>query len=396
MTAEREFAGFVLPFTTGIFLATGPALIRMTYFPVLCTASLTATAVLLMFMMHPCRREFSVWVPWIMLAGLGLAAGTFSGLTSLIMDLGSCESSLSVRAAGFGRRLGEHIDSVPFGNSDTNSLLKALLTGERNDIPRSVTEAFRDSGAAHILSLSGFHLGIVYAIARWSLSGLGNTAWAARLRSALIVVFCGFYTLATGAGPSIVRAFLFIFLGEVSRLTHRSRSTGTLLLSALLIQLIMDPSSIRSFSFQLSYAAMACIAWIYPRLRDFWPDSPHNDSSSRQHPTVGICDSWALRRVWSTGSAVIAGSLRWIWNSATMSIACQLPTAPLAFFYFGTFPRYFLLTNLLALPLTGLLIPVGLITIILSGLGLCPAFLLTATDLLASTLTSCLEIIAGM
>ncbi len=365
MTAERGFAGFVLPFTAGVFLATGPALIRTAYFPVFCTASMVVTALLLIFMMHPYRHELSVRSIWIMLCSLGMATGIFAGLTSLMMNLSSCESTISSWAAGFGHRLGDYIDSVPFGNSETNALLKALLTGERNDIPRSVTEAFRDSGAAHILSLSGFHLGIVYAIVRWSLSGLGNTVWTTRLRSVLTVAFCGFYTLATGAGPSIIRAFLFIFLGEVSRLTHRHRSTGTLLLSALLLQLTMNPSSIRSVSFQLSYAAMAGIAWIYPWLRSFWPDG-------------------------------LRGPLCRVWNSAAMSIACQLPTAPLAFFYFGTFPRHFLITNLLALPLTGLLIPLGLASIILSVLGLCPAFLLTATDLLVSVLTSCLEIIAGM
>ncbi len=370
MTAEREFAGFVLPFATGIFLATGPALIRITYFPALCTAALMVTALLLMFMMHPYRHHAQAWLTWAMTALLGLSAGAFAGLTSLIMDVSSY-SAFGSWAAGTGVRLGDFIDGIPFADPQTNAMLKALITGERNDIPKSVADAFRDSGAAHILSLSGFHLGIVYGIVRWSLSGLGNGAQASRLRSFLIVLTCGFYTLATGAGPSIVRAFLFILLGETARIFHRRRTTAALLLASLLIQLVLSPSSIRSVSFQLSYAAMAGIAWIYPRLRDFWPGNPFDDRPFTR-------------------------AVRWIWNSAALSISCQLTTGPLAWFYFGSFPQYFLLTNLIALPLTSLLIPVGLTAIALSGLGLCPPLLLHATDLLVSWLTFSLEVIANM
>ncbi len=370
MTAEREFAGFVLPFMTGIFLATGPALIRTTYFPVLCTASLSVTALLLMSMLNPSVRRADGRLLWALAGFLGLSSGVFAGLTSLIMDISSY-STFGVRAAGFGSRLGDFIDGMPFGAAETNALLKALITGERNDIPREVAEAFRDSGAAHILSLSGFHLGIVYGIVRYSLSSIGNSPEVSRLRSVLTVLLCGSYTLATGAGPSIVRAFLFILLGETATILHRRRTTSGLLLASLLIQLTLAPSSIRSVSFQLSYAAMAGIAWIYPRLRGLWPGNLFND-----RPFIR--------------------GVRRIWNSAALSIACQLATGPLAWFYFESFPQYFLLTNLLALPLTSLLIPVGLAAVALSALGLCPALLLQATDLLASALTFSLDVIAGM
>ncbi len=371
MTAEREFAGFVLPFAAGIFLATGPALIRLTYYPSLVTASLMLTAALLIFMMHPYRRSAAGWIPWASMALLGLSAGVFAGLTSSMLEISSCESSFGAWAAGFGHRLGESIDSIAFRDPDTNALIKALITGERNDIPKSVNDAFRDSGASHILSLSGFHLGIVYAIVRYSLSGFGNTIRASRFRSCLIILLCGFYTLATGAGPSIVRSFLFILLGETAFMLHRRRSTGTLLFAAMLIQLAFSPSSVRSVSFQLSYAAMAGIAYIYPWLRDFWPGNPEDDRAF----TKGV---------------------RWIWNSAAMSIACQITTGPLAYHYFDCFPRYFLLTNLIALPLTSLIIPFGIAVTVLNAAGICPEIMLKATETLVEALSAALEIIAGM
>ncbi len=371
MTAERDMAGFALPFSAGIFLTAGMGLINMTYFHAASSVSFAVTSVLLLILMHPVHRRFGGTWTWVIIAVLGMSAGAFIGSASGLMEISSDGSGLVSWASGFGHRLGAFIDAVPFGDGQTNALLKALITGERTGIAQSVTDAFRESGASHILSLSGFHLGIIYGIVTWALSGLGNGLRTTRIRSFSVIAVCGLYTLATGAGPSIVRAFLFILLGEAARLTHRHRSTGSILLSAMLIQLVLDPGSVRSVSFQLSYAAMAGIAWIYPWFRDLWPGRPQEDR-------------------------IITKGMRWIWNSASMSIACQLTTGPLAYFYFESFPLYFLLTNLIALPLTSILIPVGLVALVLSGFGICPQLLLDGTDLLARTLTASLEVIAGM
>ena len=88
--------------------------------------------------------------------------------------------------------------------------------------------------------------------------------------------------------------------------------------------------------------------------------------------------------------------MRWIWNSLALSISCQITTGPLAYMYFGTFPQHFLLTNLIALPLTGVLIPSALLTLCLSCLGCCPAWLAAITDFLAQTTIHSLHIISTM
>ncbi len=371
MKVERDFAGFVLPFAAGIFFATGFGIISISHVSAACSVSFTLLSAVLLAMLRPERKQYGWIAGWTMLILIGLAAGAFAGFSSSAMLTSSTESAFGAWAAGFGHRLGTAIDAVPFANHETNAIIKALVTGERNGIPRSVTEAFRDSGASHILSLSGFHLGIIFGIVKCSLSIIGNKPEAVRTRSAVIILLCGFYTLATGAGPSIVRAFLFILLGESARIMHRKQTTATLLMSSLLIQLVLAPSSIRSVSFQLSYAAMAGIAYIYPWLRKFWPGRPSDDRPFTR-------------------------AVRWIWNSAALSISCQITTGPLAWLYFGSFPQHFLLTNLIALPLTGLIIPLGIAALVLSALGICPDILLQATDQLVSALTTALEIIAGM
>jgi hypothetical protein len=79
-----------------------------------------------------------------------------------------------------------------------------------------------------------------------------------------------------------------------------------------------------------------------------------------------------------------------------LSIACQITTGPLAYAYFGTFPMHFMFTNLLSLPLTGLLIPCALLTVVLSTLGCCPQILTQATEWLVSTLVWMLKVISTM
>ena len=375
MDVEREIAGIALPFTIG-------AVITVCTVKSFCAGG---------FVIH----ELAFAACFVSLCGLllrkRLSLGDGAVRTLLILSLCSCGalsgavsayhipfadcSSVEEYAIGFGIRMQNIIDSIPFSSAQTNALLKALLTGERSTLSPELTEAFRDSGASHILALSGLHLGIIYGIFSKVLFFMGNSMAGRRMRSAVIVSLCGFYTLATGAGPSIVRAFIFIFLGEAARMTGRLHSLRQLLMASLLIQVIIDPLSVRSVSFQLSYAAMAGIAFIYPWLRDFWPSGEAGDDSC--------------------GRALVR-SMRWIWNSAALSISCQLATGPVAYLYFGTFPQHFLLTNLISLPLTGIIIPCALACLGLSGLGWCPTFVVSVTEWLVSLLTWSLEVIASM
>lgn len=375
MDVEREIAGIALPFTIG-------AVITVCTVKSFCSGG---------FVVH----ELAFAACFVSLCGLllrkSLSLGDGAVRTLLILSACSCGalsgavsayhipfadcSSVEEYAIGFGLRMQNIIDSIPFSSDRTNALLKALLTGERSTLSPELAEAFRDSGASHILALSGLHLGIIYGIFSKVLFFTGNSVAGRRMRSAGIVILCGFYTLATGAGPSIVRAFIFILLGEAARMTGRLHSLRQLLMASLLIQVIIDPLSVRSVSFQLSYAAMAGIAFIYPWLRDFWPSGEAGDDSY--------------------GRALVR-SMRWVWNSAALSISCQLATGPLAYLYFGTFPQHFLLTNLISLPLTGFIIPCALVCLGLSGLGWCPTFVVSVIEWLTSLLTWSLEVIASM
>ena len=87
---------------------------------------------------------------------------------------------------------------------------------------------------------------------------------------------------------------------------------------------------------------------------------------------------------------------RWIWNSAAMSIACQITTGPIAYIYFGTFPSQFILTNLIALPLTGLIIPMTLLTLAANQSGICIRMLTDCTEWLVTALCESLSLLSTM
>lgn len=290
-----------------------------------------------------------------------------AGLADALSDRGSdglsSTASLSKVCIWFKGK----IDSLQLGNRENNALLKALLTGDRSGLSAQTVGAFRDSGASHILALSGLHLGIIYAVVTKTFCILGNSPTARKIRSALTIVACGGYCLMVGAAPSISRAFLFIFLREAARMSGRSASLRDILWGSFIIQVAIDATAVRSLSFQLSYLAIGGIAYLYPAMSGMWPsDSPKHSP------------------------------LRWVWNSVCLSVSCQLTTGPLAFLRFGSVPKYFIMTNLLSIPLTGVLIPAALLTTLLDSAGLCPPFLLQATAHLASLLRQILEIIATM
>lgn len=299
------------------------------------------------------------------LLGTFLLLGVFCALNAALPGA-DIPGRLTLLAAGAAERLRAFIGSLPFPSEETAPLLQALLTGDRSGLSPGTVAAFRGSGASHILALSGLHMGMLYIIFDSLTRPLGGSRPARIARFVIILGGAGFFTLMTGAGPSITRAFLFIGLNETLRLLNRPRKATRVFCVALLIQLVLNPGVISSLGFQLSYLAMAGIFLLYPVLERFYPE----------------------------GSAY--NPLRWMWKAAAMSISCQVFTAPLVWLRFHTFPKWFLLTNLLAIPVTTLTVWSAVIVLALAAAGLCPQILLDITDGLCRLLTGTLEIIASM
>ena len=356
----KSIASLSLFFTAGV--VTGTVLLPGTSF--LLPAILLPVAALPVFLKEKLLRwREEISLPLIL--GAFLLLGFFCA-RSATLPLADAPTGLEQMAARAAERLRAFIDGIPFRDDGTAPLLKALLTGDRSGLSAHTVATFRGSGASHLLALSGLHMGILYLLFDWLTRPAGHSPSSRILRFVLLVAGTGFFTLMTGATPSIVRAFLFITINELLRLLRRPREAVGVFCLALLVQLAWDPSVIGSTGFQLSYLAMAGIFLVYPVLERWYP------RGSRYNP------------------------LRWLWNSAALGISCQLFTAPLVWLRFHSFPKYFLLTNLLALPLTSILMTVSVCTLALEALGLHLQPLITATDGLSRLLLWVLETICAL
>lgn len=361
MKEERGIAGVAFPYVAGIVAAVCSGTSYGGVSAGSICISLYATIVFALLASSGWER---LYIPAL------FACGILTGLTGIETSVSSLGISGKLNEV-FAGSMDRAIDRIRFSDRETAAIMKALLTGGKDDMPEDTIEAFRASGASHILALSGFHLGIIYLMVRRMLFFIGNSRSGRIIRSVACIMICFTYTLATGAGPSIVRALIFIIIGESATLSHRYRSTGSILMTAAMIQLTISPLSIQSVGFQLSYSAMAGIAFIYPWISSLWKEEKGNT-----HPVMK--------------------PVRWIWNSIAISLSCQLTTGPLAYLYFHTFPQHFLLTNLIAIPLTTMIIPLSLGTLFCSLCGLDFHILTRATEGLITALSDALHIIASM
>ncbi len=375
-------------------------------------ALLPLTFILLIFSIVSLKRG-KAWTVPALIAAIMLGSA-FCALADGLSDIVTPSWSGRLSAAGPVRRCaagaGALIDGIPFADRENNALIRALLLGDRSCLSRETVASFRDSGAAHILALSGLHLGIVCLFISRLLKILGNSITAGRLRAALTLAATAFYLILTGAGASICRAYLFILMGECARLCNRKNDLRTILWSSFVCQTALDPSAISSVSFQLSYAAIAGIAYISPLLNRMYDsftaffDSGAKTSSSAPSGAPGPASSPALTGIAAdTGPAGPRPSVRGrkllsgrIWESAAVSLSCQVTTAPLAWYHFRTFPLYFLIANLLALPAVGLVIPLSLAVLLLSAAGFCPDFLIAADEALLDYLRWVLRTVAAI
>ena len=233
-------------------------------------------------------------------------------------------------------------------SSDELATVGALTLGYKEGLDKELKRHFQASGAAHVLAVSGLHTGIIYGIMLWLLTLGGrirpryeNQAGRIVVSAVIIAVMWG-YAWLTGMTPSVVRAVLMLTLVEIGRGFYRkSFSINTIAAAAVLI-LLVRPKDLWSVSFQLSFAATFAIVIVAREVGEIIP----------YH---------RLRRTFS------GRILNWIIGIFVVSIAAQLGTLPVTMFYFGQISNYFLLTNLIVLPLATLLVPCGLISIALGG-----------------------------
>lgn len=213
-------------------------------------------------------------------------------------------------------------------DQEIGGLAVAMLLGDRSGLNREMRNDFSQAGLAHILAISGLHVGILFVFLSRLLGFLAVSPTGSKVRTLLVVLLLVMYALLTGGSPAVCRAVMMLSMMELGKMLFRSRNSLNLLAVSALVQLVIDPMLIFNIGFQLSYAAVAGILTLGPRIER---------QAGKAFPGLGRKTKGAL----------------------AVCLAAQLCTAPLIAFHFHQFPTYFLLSNLLLLPVVSLTVVIG-------------------------------------
>ncbi|WP_250149175.1 ComEC/Rec2 family competence protein [Flagellimonas sp. 389] len=270
-------------------------------------------------------------------------------------------TTLKGLAANLRERIIIKLKQENFGK-DELGVIQALLLGQRNDISEETYNSYIDAGAVHILAVSGLHVGILLLLLQFLLSPLERIPKGKTLKLVLIVVLLWSYAFIAGLSPSIVRAVtMFSFFAYAMYLNRPTNSFNIVALSMFFI-LLFKPLFLFQVGFQMSYAAVFAIVWIYPKLQRFW--FPHN---------------YIARK---------------IWQLISVSVAAQLGVLPISLFYFHQFPALFFVSNLLIVPFLGLILGLGILVIALSLLDRLPNFMVQSYDAIITVMNAIIDWVA--
>jgi competence protein ComEC len=228
------------------------------------------------------------------------------------------------------------------GGRDTPAaaLLGCLLLGDRSGLDDAVTVAFRDSGTAHLLSVSGLHVVLLAAAGRALAQRVVPRRVRRRLGLASLVVLLAVYSALCRFETPVVRAALFLTIAETARAAGRRPSPLDTLAAAAALVVAADPAQVLDTSFQLSFAAVAGLALLTRGFR------------------AALFPSLVLLRKFP--GAVSPRRLRLteaFARATSTSLAASAGTAPIVAGVFGRLQPAAPLSNLAAVPLAAFLVP---------------------------------------
>jgi len=247
---------------------------------------------------------------------------------------------------------------------DEFAVVSALLFGYTEYLNEDLMQEYSGSGAMHLLSVSGLHVGIIYVAIKYLLSFLNVFKHGKLLKAIFTVLFIWIYAAVTGFSPSVLRAgTMFTFLAIGQSLGRNTNIYNTLAGSAFVL-LCYDPYLITQIGFQLSYLAVIAIVALQP----------------------------PMYKLFTFKNKIID----WLWALTTVSITAQLVTGPIAMYYFDQFPNYFLITNLIVVPLSTMIIYLAMATLGLAAIPIVGEYLGKAVAYLVYAMNHSVRFIEGL
>ncbi len=211
--------------------------------------------------------------------------------------------------------------------NNEHAVLSALVWGYTGELNDEIYTTYSATGAMHILSVSGLHVGIVYLALVSLLRFFKRVKYYHILNVIIIILGVWLYAVISGMSPSVLRAATMLSFVEFGISLKRKSSTLNSLALAAFILLVYDPFQLFDVGFQLSFLALLGILLFYSKI-------------------YGLLISRFK-------------AVDWVSQLIAVSIAAQLGTLPLCLLYFHQFPNYFLLTNIAVIPLSTIILYMG-------------------------------------
>lgn len=221
-------------------------------------------------------------------------------------------------------------------DAKTQAILNALLFGQRILLDGETIAAYSNAGVIHILAISGLHVGIFFLILNFLLQPLKRVRKGKIIKLFLILAFLWSFAFISGLSASVTRAVIMFSILSIGKHYNQQNNTlNTIAFSALLL-LCYNPNYIFDVGFQLSYAAVISIVVLNPFFKLFY----------------------------FTKNKIAKYSL----DIILVSLAAQIGVLPLSIYYFHQFPVLFLVANIVVIPLTTIILFIGLATLAITPL----------------------------
>ncbi|MCW3462223.1 ComEC/Rec2 family competence protein [Chitinophaga nivalis] len=246
------------------------------------------------------------------------------------------------------------------GSGPEAGMAEALLIGYRRDLEKEIVQSYSNTGIVHVIAISGMHLALLYGSLLWLLQWLPAARWADSLKAVIVLSFLWGFALLTGASASVLRSAVMFTGITIGRFVlQRYTCIYNTLAASAFVLLCYDPSLAMDAGFQLSYLAVLSILLFY---------TPIYELLSCRQKWLDVC-----------------------WQMVALSLAAQLLTTPISLYYFHQFPVYFLPANLIAVPLSTLIIYAAAILLFIAPMAAPAAWLGWGIKYLILLMNTCVE-----
>lgn len=273
------------------------------------------------------------------------------------------ENSWSIfsKAAQLRQRIEVNLQASSLSN-EVVAMVMALVLGQQQDISSQTANDYRLAGAVHVLSVSGLHIGILVVVLYFFLNKLPNTVKWRIGKLVFLTIVLWFFAVLAGFGPSVVRSVFmvsFVLFGKF--LNRKTNSIHTLLASAVIL-LAIHPPYFFDVGFQLSYLSLFSILLLQPKLSALY------ESRFRL--------------------------VNYFRDLIAVSLAAQVGTAPLTVYYFHQFSFLFLISNLIIIPLLGVVMLIVTAAVVVSCFAVIPDILATVTNIVVNSMNTIISYLA--